>query len=155
MITIKGKLNEELIDTITDHISKGNYIYVACEAAGIAHQTYDRWLRQGEEELNKADNIEDVAGNLYVQLVHRVKKAEAEAEARTVSLVYNAAPKNWLAGITWLERKYPERWGRRDAVDINFEKGVELLERLSKTLEKPQITEAKALSEAKRDSDND
>jgi hypothetical protein len=44
-----------------------------------------------------------------------IRTAESLAEAETVRAIRAAAndPRNWAAGMTYLERKYPDRWGRR------------------------------------------
>lgn len=45
-------------------------------------------------------------------------KAEAQAEARAVGNVVAAGANSWQAAMTYLERKYPERWGRRDRMSL-------------------------------------
>jgi len=57
-----------------------------------------------------------------------LKKAEAQAEAELVRVVRETATKKkeWLPAITFLERRHPDRWGRRDktTVDINENKNI-------------------------------
>ena len=51
------------------------------------------------------------------QFCQAIKKALADFEVRTVTLVQQAAPADWRAAMTLLERRFPDRWGRRDRVD--------------------------------------
>lgn len=85
-------------------IRDGNYRETAYKQAGIAKQTFYNTLKRAEQG--------DVAAQAFVDAV---EKAEADAEADTVRNVRNASksPQFWAAGMTWLERKSPDRWGRR------------------------------------------
>ena len=49
--------------------------------------------------------------------------AMAEAEALHVGVIATAARKSWQASAWFLERKYPQKWGRRvpDAADSESE----------------------------------
>jgi hypothetical protein len=51
----------------------------------------------------------------YQAVRHAVEAAEACAEDVTIADVRAAAkdPRFWTAGMTWAERKFPDRWGRR------------------------------------------
>jgi hypothetical protein len=40
---------------------------------------------------------------------------DALSEARAVVLILRAAQTDWRASAWWLERRWPERWGRRPA----------------------------------------
>ena len=125
----KSKLTPELTERICDFIRKGNYISTACQIVGIHKATYYNWLEQGETD------IEAGIDSMYADFVKAVKKAEADAEEELVKMVRNAAPKNWIAGMTLLERRHPDRWGRRDRhqVEVNETKvihvtGIEIVE---------------------------
>lgn len=51
----------------------------------------------------------------YQAFAHVVRAAEAIAESSAVRNVRAAGkqPQFWAAEMTYLERKYPDRWGRR------------------------------------------
>jgi transposase-like protein len=85
-------------------IRDGNYRETAIKQAGIAKQTFYNWLKKAEAGDKAAS-----------QFVDALEKAEADAEAETVRNVRNASklPQFWAAGMTWLERKSPDKWGRR------------------------------------------
>ena len=96
---------EKLLASLAD----GNYRETACLVAGIDKKTFYNTLKRAETGDNAA-----------IAFVHAVEMAEAQAEAETVGLVRDAArkgPQYWAAGMTFLERKSPEKFGRR--VDEN------------------------------------
>src|SRR5678810_1099704 len=85
-------------------IADGNYRETAIRKAGIAKQTFYNWLKRAEAGDEAA-----------IAFVDALEKAEADAESETVRNVRNASklPQFWAAGMTWLERKSPDKWGRR------------------------------------------
>jgi len=96
--------NPDKVQVFLAAIADGNYRETALKLAGIAKQTYYNTLKRAE------------AGDEAAQaFVDAVEKAEAFAESETVRNVRNASkqPQFWAAGMTWLERKSPEKWGRR------------------------------------------
>lgn len=82
----------------------GNYRETACKLAGISKQTLYNALKRAEAGDEQA-----------ILFVDALEKAEALAESETVGNVRSASklPQFWAAGMTWLERKSPDRWGRR------------------------------------------
>ena len=85
-------------------IRDGNYRETACRQAGLSKVTFYNWLKQAEHGHEQA-----------IAFVNALEKAEADAESETVRNVRNASklPQFWAAGMTWLERKSPDKWGRR------------------------------------------
>src|SRR5690606_15558717 len=98
---------------ICEAIAAGNYQCVAAAYVGIAPETLTRWLARGEKEPN----------GVYGQFCQAIKDAEARAEVHLVALIRNAATENWTAAMTLLERRHPERWGRRDRTEHTGEGG--------------------------------
>jgi hypothetical protein len=49
-----------------------------------------------------------------------VKRAEADGEMRDLALIAKAAEDNWQAAAWKLERKYPAKWGRKDASKVEL-----------------------------------
>lgn len=75
----------------------------AAGAGGIHHATLYRWM-DGDATFRDA-----------------VEKAENVAEARATTLVVKAAYEGtWTAAAWWLERRRPEQYGRRLAVDVSI-----------------------------------
>ena len=126
------KLTPQLQENICKYISKGNYFITACTAAGISNRAFYLWLERAKQEED--DGLEN---GLYFQFMQAVKKAEAIAEAARVERIAQAGEGGqvskrrittfrdgtqtieesfsigqWLADMTHLERRHPERWGR-------------------------------------------
>jgi hypothetical protein len=99
----RSKLTPELQDKIVKVIRAGNYACIAAEYAGIGRSTFFRWLERGEAEETGS----------YRDFRDAVKSAEREAEIRAVATVQQHMGKSWQAAMTYLERKFPQRWGRR------------------------------------------
>ena len=86
-------------------LADGNYRQTACRIAGIAPQTL-------YNAIKRADSGDAAA----IAFVEAVEKAEASAEGQIVQQwrsAINAGPQYWAAAATFLERKAPDRWGRR------------------------------------------
>jgi transposase len=97
-------LTPELEHQLVSMLRAGNVIHVACSAVGIDQRSYQRWMKRGE-----SDSPDD---ELYREFRRQVEQAHAEAEARAVTQVARAAAEDWRAAAWWLERQYPDRWGR-------------------------------------------
>ena len=119
----RTKLTPEVREKIVKAIRAGNYAYVAAEYAGISSATFYRWLQLGN----------DAKRGVYREFLEAVKKAEGEAEVRAVAIIQKHMEDNWQAAMTYLERKFPDRWGRRDRlrVDLNPKEALEELLSLS------------------------
>jgi hypothetical protein len=70
------RLNEQLIQSITNAIRLGCYIETAAAQAGVSRQAFHEWLRKGRNETGK------ITGNIYGKLLYAIEKAQAEAETR-------------------------------------------------------------------------
>ena len=99
----RSKLTAEVQEKIVRVIRAGNYAYIAAEYAGIGQSTFYRWLEQGEAQTTGP----------YRDFREAVKAAEREAEIRAVATVQQHMGKSWQPAMTYLERKFPQRWGRR------------------------------------------
>ena len=94
---------------------------------GISEKTYYRWVQRGTKALwleEKGKKVPE-SEKIYRNLRNAIKKAIAEAEIRNILIVQKAGEKNWQAAMTWLERKYPQRWARRDKLEVKTKKTIE------------------------------
>ena len=107
----KLKLNADLTSRIAHLISEGNYVEVACQAVGIGKSTFYSWLKHAETD--------EKPRKIYVDFMDTIKKAEAQSESKYLGVIRDAANGGtWQASAWWLERRYPEKWGRREKVDL-------------------------------------
>jgi hypothetical protein len=110
---------------ILDALADGNYLYVAAQLAGIHPNTLHEWIRRGR------------AGDgppVLIAFVEQIDLTLARWEAETVKVVHqvaqSGAPNTWQAAMTMLERKSPDRWGRRDKVEIEADKPLVQVQQL-------------------------
>lgn len=94
----------EKIGRLVDHLVAGNYRDTAATLAGITSRSIRGWMEAGE-----------TGDPRYAAIAQVIKVAEALAEASAVRNVRAAGkdPRFWAAEMTYLERRHPERWGRR------------------------------------------
>lgn len=113
--------DHRIVEAIIDSVSKGVTYEIAARAAGIHADTFAEWRRKGRRELQAQNNGAKPDPDLapYAQLVTDLHDAQGQAEAQIVKWVHAAARDDWRAGIALLERRHPERWGKRDHVDVN------------------------------------
>lgn len=106
------KLTPETSEAICRAIRAGNYREVAARHAGVGHSTLYSWLEKGEARLEP-----------YADFREALQKAEADAEVHAVAIVRQAMPESWQAAMTYLERKFPDRWGRRERLALTGPSG--------------------------------
>jgi hypothetical protein len=105
------KLTPELHGEIVRTIKAGNYIETAAAMAGVNRDTLREWVRQG---------IRHPAGK-YGSFASDVEQAMAHSEVMDVLGIRKAGEREWTARAWLLERRYPDRWGKRGAeVTINL-----------------------------------
>jgi hypothetical protein len=115
-----SKLTPAVQKRIAKLVSEGNYPETAARLAGISPSTFYAWILRGRKDKRGP----------YSEFLESIKKASAVAEAKAVAEIRRAGRKNWTASATFLERRFPTRWGRRERLEL-----VAMKERL-KELEK-------------------
>lgn len=116
------KLTHEMIEKIADLIVMGKSIALAANVAGISESTIYRWLALGKKKSSE---------KIYKDLVDRVSEAceFSEFEALQVLRQSSLEGSNWRAAAWILERRHPEKYGKRAASDeiaksSNIKKGL-------------------------------
>ena len=109
-----AKFNDETIQMILKARESGLNQKECAEVAGINEATLYKWLNKGKEarsgKYKKFYNDFQIAKNRN-KLFHLKKIHEAEA---------------WTASAWYLERVYPEEFGRKDRMELNHEGKVEV-----------------------------
>lgn len=98
------ELTPALIDRVCEFIRRGNYTQVAAAANGISTSRFYEWLQK------------------YEDFRDAIEKASGEAEDEALGLVRSGHPEKWAPNAWYLERKHPDRWGRRALVVADAEK---------------------------------
>ena len=123
------KLDERTQEKIVSAIKAGNYIETAAAYAGISKNTLYEWLKRGEREKQRVEKSNKAkikkSEEIYVIFTDAVEKALAEAEMRDVLIIGKAAEKEWQAAAWRLERKFPDRWGKR-VIEMSHDGKIEL-----------------------------
>lgn len=92
------------------------------------------------------------------ELWESVKEAEAEAEMDAIRIVENHMEDNWQAAMTYLERRFPERWRRRETT---YNEEPPPVDKTVELLKNPEARELAArmeeilATEGKQDEGND
>jgi len=137
------KLNFDTHNKIITAIRAGNYIETAAAYAEINKSTLYDWLKRGEREKQRVAKNPRYkirkSEKPYVEFSNAVEKALAEAEIRDVAIIAKAAEEQWQAAAWRLERKFPDRWGRR-VLDVEHKGKLEVknddIRRIEQQLEK-------------------
>lgn len=110
------KLTDELIADISKSIEAGCYAIAAIRAANIDPKTYYNWLAWGEEGREP-----------YVHFFHAINqadgKAEVEASKRFSMLAQHSMPNSPQALVSFMERRWPERWSRGERREVTGQNG--------------------------------
>lgn len=127
------KLTPETAKRILDAVRAGAPLKQAAEAAGVGESTVYDWRARAQSPKAPA-KFADFAADLT--------RASAEASVAAVAAIRRAMPEDWRAAAFYLERRDPQRWGRRTAVsgelslqhEVSAEEARERLGALFETL---------------------
>lgn len=119
------KFNEERAEKIIRAVKAGNYIETAAALAGISKTTLYAWMKRGAAELERLEadiKAKPKKAELpFLDFLNAVNMALAEAENRDIEAINAATKEDWRAAAWRLERKFPDRWGRKDRVQAEVE----------------------------------
>ena len=132
------KLTKGVCDTICENLRRGNYITTACRACGITTATYYAWKKRGEQGEEP-----------FKTFLERTDKAESEGELACMEVIYNSATEqgNWLSAAWILERKYPQRFGKREQMALQTDNDFKLEISTAKSPYEMGLEEKKLLKE--------
>ena len=107
----KTRLTPQVQETICKHLMAGNYFSVACQLSGVPYSTATGWLKRGQgKDKNRATNAE------FTAFAEAVNVANAYCEALHVAQMKQAGKNDWRFHMMFLERRWPERWGRFEQI---------------------------------------
>jgi transposase len=101
------KLTPELAERIFNALRAGNYREISARSAGISPASFHRWMKAGEKAKS----------GIQHDFYEGVLKAEADSEVHAVATLRKAMPENWRAAADFLERRFPDRWRRRQSLE--------------------------------------
>jgi len=97
-----------LAHQICEHVSKGIPMRQAAQALGISESTFHRWRRDKDDFAEMID------------------QAIGVSESRLITEI--SVNEDWRAKAWILERRFPERWSKREQIDMNVSKSEGLEE---------------------------
>jgi phage antirepressor YoqD-like protein len=98
---------------ILQAVRGGSFREVAAQWAGISPERLSKWLAHPAAP--------------YQAFRQAILAAEQEAEIAAVAKIIQAGQTDPKHLEWWLERKFPERWGRRDRIEITVRQQAEKL----------------------------
>lgn len=143
-----SKLSLPRLKMLIQIIGGGNYVNTACEFAGIGVSTFDGWRERGDMEMDRVRNLPrvDYDGIMdqfleapknsldymwenrprqfkdtewpYVVATLHTRQAQSAAEMRALGVINAAFSDDWHAAAWFLERTKPEKYTRRDKVNL-------------------------------------
>jgi len=101
-------IDEQIQERLLQAIRLGAFIEHACYYAGINSSTFRQWRQKATEGIEP-----------YKSFWIRINEAESEAIMRRLARIENAGKEgSWQADAWYLERKYPDKFGRRDRLEL-------------------------------------
>lgn len=108
----KCQLTDENAAKIVETVAAGCAMETAAAYAGVNSWTFKDWLRRGRDDLKAG------RANKWTRLVEAIEQARAGAEAGRIARVAKAGINGeWQADAWWLERTFPDRYGRKTRVE--------------------------------------
>jgi hypothetical protein len=109
-------LTPEVHEKVREALDAGAYQRDAATFAGVSVRTFYAWLQRGREAaeaLERGEPVESVDRDLAAFL-HMVEGSRVRVAVDLLTVVQDAARKDWRAAAWFLERSYPEQWGKRE-----------------------------------------
>ena len=103
------KFTSKRRNAILRKMREGHYAKTAAETSGITEQTLYNWLKKGENAERYPE---------HASFLEAYRRAEALAEGKAIEAVASAFTSDWRAAMTYLERRHPGRWAKRQNVDV-------------------------------------
>jgi len=116
------KLTPEIHRAIVTALEAGNYQDDSAAYAGVSRSALYNWLDRGRTERERIEAGEKPrkAETIFVDFLDAVESARAKAAVRHVANIAKAANDGvWQASAWYLERSYPQKWGRLNRTEIS------------------------------------
>lgn len=137
-------MSNEFTETLIGYLEEGMPFKAACDLVGVSSTSVRKYVRTGLQDL--AAGRETVLADFG----HNVNRAMAEAKHKRILQLHKAAdnPMFWTAAAWWLERMYPQEFGKQDRLALTVHEGNKLTERLKDVIPLLSDAEADALGAA-------
>ncbi len=116
------KISDEVITNIITALKACQSYKSAAAVAGISEKTFYNYRDRGMEVLaareeNPTAELTEY-DDLYAKFVIRIAEAEAEIEGNLIKRIWDAGSETWQANAWILERRFGDRWGQKQHVEV-------------------------------------
>ena len=101
-------MTDQVRERLCEALREGNHLDVSCSYAGIGYSTFRGWLVAAQ----KSD-----ADRELLDFLEAVTRAMHDFERFAVKSIKDQMPSDWRAAIAMLERRLPQKWGRRERLE--------------------------------------
>jgi len=121
------KCTKELTDRICHFIRIGSFFGPACVAAGISERTGHAWLSRGrrDEQLLESSSKAVLLDESFLHFLQSIRTAEATLEIEILAMWRKHCEKSAWACMKFLERRFPQRWGKHTTAPYREQRGME------------------------------
>lgn len=145
------KLTPEVLEDVRRLLPTALYLETVGDYLGIGRTSIHRWLKRGAKEKHRLERNSSAKPRkkeaIYLEFWNVYKRALAEGELYSIGVIRKASTTQvnaegevmqqgqWQAAAWQLERRFPDRWGRKDQLTMSRSTERELDAELARTLE--------------------
>lgn len=122
-------LTDAVFKQLVEATEVGANIALAARSVNLSPWTVQRWFREAALLIHQGAELDDPEADIRVRLVAAMEGARARRAKEALERIRDAAkdPRNWTAAAWYLERTYPELYGRQDRKPIDYMEELEKL----------------------------
>lgn len=115
-------MRPELIEPLLQYLREGMSFKEACHLVGVAATSVRKYVNAGQHDLQEGRDSHTA------EFAVAVTQAMAEAKHLRITALNRAAenPAFWAAAAWWLERRYPQEFGRQDRVNMQLNGNLQM-----------------------------
>lgn len=112
-------LTQDVYDIIIHAMENGAGLNLAAQAAGFSGWTVRFWMQQAKILVDQGKTRDD---DIRIALAEDIPQARAKRAVEALERIREAGknPQNWTANAWYLERTYPELYGKQDRSPIDW-----------------------------------
>ena len=111
----RSKFTADRRKAILEALERGNTLTHAAALAGVSREAVYDWLKRGAEAKDPEP--------AYRRFAEDVARANALVADYAVGKIKDAMPDDWRASMTFLERRFPEEYAKRERHEVSGPKG--------------------------------
>jgi len=114
-VAARSKFTADRRKAILEALERGNTLTHAAALAGVSREAVYDWLKRGAEAKDPE--------SAYRRFAEDVARANALVADYAVGKIKDAMPDDWRASMTFLERRFPEEYAKRERHEVSGPKG--------------------------------